>query len=141
LSLNQTTTFMKFNCKEIEIENEEFGYTLTLSEHKTDHKIDMNKSPEELMNSTQKYILLQRTYPEDDLDNDYYYFEPSDSDKACELKDFVINLFRARFELILNGDFYEIQLNANDQKFEQLKLALQTITNGTGTLIIHAKTD
>ena len=141
MSLNQTTTFMKFNCKEIEIENEDFGYTLTFNEHETDYEVEMNKSPKELMNSTQKYILLQRTYSEDDFDNDYYYFEPSDFDKACELKDFIINLFRTRFELTLNGDFYQVQLNADDQKFQQLKLALQTITNGTGTLIIHNKAD
>jgi len=36
---------------------------------------------------------------------------------------------------------YQVEFNADDQKFEQLKLALQRITNGTGTLIIHHNGD
>lgn len=128
---------MKFNCNEIQIDDEELGYTLTFSEYKTDYEKEMNLSPAELMNVPGKYILLQRMYAEDEFDDDFYYFEPSDFDKACALEDFVINLFPTRFELLLNGNFYQVEFNADDQKFEQVKLALQRITNGTGTLIIH----
>lgn len=128
---------MKFNCKKIQIDGDELGYTLMFSEHETDFEKEMNMSPVELMNSTGKYILLQRTYPEDEFDDDFYYFEPSDFDKACALQDFVINLFPTRFELLLSGNLYQVEFHADDQKFEQLKQVLQKITNGKGTLIIH----
>jgi len=140
-NLNYTPIFMKFNSKEIQIDNDEFGYTLTFSEDENDYESKMNKSAKELMHSTQKYILLQRTYPEDDFEKDYYYFEPSDFDKACELKDFVINLYRTSFELTLNGDFYQVEFKVDGHKFEQIKQSLEKITNGTGTLTIHNVAD
>ena len=140
-NLNYTPIIMKFNSKEIQIENDEFGYTLTFSEDKNDYECEMNKSTRELMHSTQKYILLQRTYPEDEFEKDYYYFEPSDFDKACELKNFVINLYRTNFELTLNGDSYQVQFREDGHKFEQIKQALEKITNGTGILIIHNVSD
>ena len=132
---------MKFYSKEIQIEDGEFGYTLTFNEDKTEYKKVSRKSTKELMNSTHKYILLQRTYPEDEFETDYYYFEPSNLDKACELKNFKIDLYRASLELTLNGDFYQIQFIEDDLKFEQLKLALNIITNGTGSLTIHSIKD
>lgn len=128
---------MKFYSKKIEIENDEFGYTLTFNEDETDYESEMKKSINELMNLTQKYILLQRTYREDDFEKDYYYFETSEFDKACELKDFLINLYRTNFELTLNENFYQVQFKVNNHKFEQIKQSLKEITNGTGTLIIH----
>ena len=140
-NLNYTPIIMKFNSKEIEIENNEFGYTLTFNENETHYKSEMNKSAKELMHSTQKYILLQRTYPEDEFEKDYYYFEPSDFDKACELKNFVIDLYRTSFELTLNGDSYQVQFREDGHKFEQIKQALEKISNGTGILIIHDAAD
>ena len=132
---------MNFNSNEIQIENDELGYTLTFNEDENSSESEMNKSLKELMHSTQKYILLQRTYPEDDNEKDYYYFEPSEFDKACELKDFVITLYRTKFELLLNGDFYQVQFEVDRDKFEQIKEAIEKITNGTGTLIIHNAVD
>lgn len=129
---------MNFFSKEIEIEDGEFGCTLTFNEDKTDFESEMRMSSKELMNRTQKYILFQRTYPENDFERDHYYFEPTNFDKACELKDFVMNLYRTRFELTLNGDFYQVQFKENDAKFEQLKSALKIITNGKGTFTIHS---
>jgi hypothetical protein len=46
-------------------------------------------------------------------------------------------LYRTNFELTLNGDFYQVKFKEDDYKFEQIKHALEKITNGTGTLIIH----
>ncbi|MEO7310431.1 MAG: hypothetical protein ABIX01_08545 [Chitinophagaceae bacterium] len=132
---------MKFYSNQIDIEDGEMGCTLTFNEDKTDPEIEMRMSTRELINRTQKYILLQRTYPEDDFEEDHYYFEPTNFDKACELKDFVMDLYRTRFEMTLNGDFYHVLFEENDAKFEQLKSALETITNRTGKLTIHSIAD
>ncbi len=132
---------MKFYCNEIQIEDGEFGCTLTFNEDEYDYEKEMRKSTKELMNSTQNYILLQRTFPEGNFEDDYYYFEPSDFDKACELKDFIIDLHPTSFELTLNGDFYQVQFKEDNNKFELIKSALEIITNGRGTLTIHRIVD
>lgn len=129
---------MKFYCAEIDIEDGEIGCTLTFKEDKTDPEREMRMSTKKLMNRTQKYILLQRTYSEDDIEEDHYYFEPTNFDKACELKDFIMDLYRSRFEMTLNGDFYQVQFEEDDAKFEQIKSALEIITKGTGLLTIHS---
>ena len=38
------------------------------------------------MTSSGHYVLLQRTYPEDEFESDYYYIETSVPDKSGELK-------------------------------------------------------
>ncbi|MEO7310723.1 MAG: hypothetical protein ABIX01_10005 [Chitinophagaceae bacterium] len=128
---------MKFYSEEIDIEVGAIGCTLTFNEEKADPEIEMCMSTKELMNRTLKYILLQRTYAEGDFEEDHYYFEPTNFDKACELKDFVMELYRSRFELTINGDFYQVQFNHDDATFEKLKSALEIVTNGTGSLTIH----
>ena len=132
---------MKFDSRKIQIDNDEFGYTLTFDEDENNSEREMEKPLKELMHSTQKYILLQRTYPEDDIEKDYYYFEPSEFEKACELKDFVITLYRTKFELLLNENLYQVQFRVDDNKFEKIKEAIEKITNGTGTVIIHNAED
>ena len=73
---------MKFDCKEISISDEAFDCTLTLSEVKDNAAEQIGMSLEQIMSSSGKYLPLQRTYPEDDFENDSYYFETSEFDKA-----------------------------------------------------------
>jgi len=87
------------------------------------------------------YILLQRTHAEDEFEQDFYYFELTDFNKACELKEFVRGLLRTRFEMTINGDFYQVRFKENNLQFEQLKSALETIINRRGTLTIHSMPD
>ena len=55
-------------------------------------EFNIEKSVKEIMNSLQPYIMLQRTYGEDDFEEDFYYFETIDFDKSEELKDFTIEI-------------------------------------------------
>ena len=82
---------MKLDCKEISISDDEFGCTIEFKQEKED-EFNIEKSVKEIMNSLQPYIMLQRTYGEDDFEEDFYYFETIDFDKSGELKDFTIEI-------------------------------------------------
>ena len=128
---------MKFVCKEISISDEEFGCTLTLSETEDDGIAQMNMTTVELMNSSGQYLMLQRTYPEDEFEKDYYYMETADPDKSGVLKEFSISLFRTQFVMTFDKEIFEININIDDQKFENLKHIINKITNKKGQLNIH----
>jgi len=83
------------------------------------------------------YILLQRTYGEDEFEEDYYYFETVDFDKAGELKDFTIEVYRKQILINCNNEIYEIAINSNNIEFENLKSALGRIANKKGQLQIY----
>ena len=101
---------MKFDCREISISDEAFGCTLILSEKNDNAAEQMKMSIDQITNSSGQYLLLQRTYPEDDYENDYYYFETNDFDKSGELKSFKIELNKNRFLMQKENDFFEIIL-------------------------------
>jgi hypothetical protein len=125
---------MKFNCKEISISDEEFGCTLTLSENKDDGISELEMTTEEVFNSIGRYVMLQRTYPEDRFEEDYYYFESSDFDKSGELNDFEINLSRKVFQMTLGNEIIEIQIGVDDSVYENLKQIIKKISNGKGKI-------
>ncbi len=127
---------MKFKCKEISINDEELGCTITLSDRKVQNNYDKNMTVEEILNSLRQYILLQRTYPEDEFEEDFYYFETSEFDKSGELDDFEIILSKNSFILTIESDIYEIQINPSKQKWDELKDILKKITVKKGKLII-----
>jgi hypothetical protein len=129
---------MKFDCKEISISDEEFGCTLILSEKEDNGASEIEVTIDEIMTSTGQYILLQRTYPEDEFECDYYYYiEKSNPFKSGELKDFSINLYRTQFLMTYDNEIFEISINTNKQEFESLKKILEKLTNKKGQLIIH----
>ena len=84
-----------------------------------------------------QYIMLQRTYPEDDFEKDYYYFETSDPDKSGELIDFSINLSRTQFVMTFKKEVFEIQIKVDNRKFEKLKQIIKRITNKKGQVNFH----
>ena len=127
---------MKFDCKEISISDETFGCTLTLSEEKGNSAKQMEMSIEQIMNSSGQYLLLQRTYPEDDFENDYYYFETSDFDKSGELKEFKIELSRNKFLMRKENDLFEINIQPNDEEYNNLKKTLAKLIKDKGQLMI-----
>ena len=128
---------MKFDCKEISISDEEIGCTLVLSEKEEAANYSEGMSIDELMASNGSYLLLQRTYPEEEFEKDYYYIETSDLDNTGELKDFTINLYRTKFLMIHEDEIHEIGINANDQEYEDLKAILLKLTNNKDDLIFH----
>ena len=128
---------MKFDCKKISISDEAFGCTLTLSEKKDNAAEQMKMSIDQIMNSSGQYLLLQRTYPEDDFENDYYYFETNDFDKSGELKSFIIELNKNRFLMKKENDLFEITIKPNDEEYNNLKKILAKLTKDKGQLLIN----
>lgn len=127
---------MKFVCKEISVSVEEFGCTVTLSENKDDYEFENQKTVDEIMDSIGQYIMLQRTYGEDEFEEDYYYFETSDFEKSGELDDFEIVLTEKKFILTIENDKYEIQIEPNEQEWNELKKAIKRLTEHKGRLNI-----
>jgi len=128
---------VKFDCREISISDEAFGCTLILSEKNDNAAEQMKMSIDQITNSSGQYLLLQRTYPEDDYENDYYYFETNDFDKSGELKSFKIELNKNRFLMQKENDFFEIILKPNDEEYSSLKKILAKLTRDKGQLLIN----
>ena len=128
---------MKFDCKEISISDEEIGCTLVLSEKEEEANYSEGMTIDQIMSSIGPYLLLQRTYPEEEYEKDYYYIETSDLDNTGELKDFIIDLYRTKFQMIHEDEIHEIGINVNDKEYENLKAILLKLTNNIGELIFH----
>src|SRR5688500_3784892 len=103
---------MKFDCKEIDISDDYLGCSITFSDRKDEDYIE-NQSYMKIMESMGKYLSLQRSYPEDQFEKDYYTIELSDFAKSGELKDFTINLSRRQFLMNYKSEIIEVQLEAN----------------------------
>lgn len=125
---------MKFRCKEISINDEELGCTITFSENIENEESVENKTIDEIMNSIGQYITLQRTYPENKHKRDYYYFESSDFEKSGELKNFKIDISPNQFSMNLDHEVYEIEIGVTKIKFEEIKQVLSKIANGRGQI-------
>ena len=130
---------MNFVCKDISISDEHFGCTLTFSENAEDYDYKKQKTVDEILNSIGLYVKLQRTFGEDEFEEDYYYFETTDSDKSGELNDFEITLTDTEFILTTETETYEIQIRPDRQLFEQLKNVLVKFTKHKGKLNIQSR--
>ena len=128
---------MKFVCKEISISDEEFGCSVSLSEKEVKATSETEITIDEVMHSIGQYVLLQRTYPEDEFESDYYYIETSNPDISGELKDFRIDLYRTIFLMTYDSELFEIAITPGDQEFEKLKMTLEKLTNNQGQLTFH----
>ena len=127
---------MNFVCKEISINDEEFGCTVTLSE-KEDSGFDYEETVEEIMNATDQYLMLQKTYGEDEFEEDYYYIESRDFEKSGELEDFEIFLTDTEFIITFENEKYVIQISPNRKVFDELKKVLSEFTECKGKLNIQ----
>ncbi|HQE12640.1 MAG TPA: hypothetical protein PLQ78_07830 [Flavipsychrobacter sp.] len=110
---------------------------MTLSEYEENNNFDINMTVDEIMDSIGQYILLERTYGEDEFDEDYYYFESSEFEKSGDLDDFEIILTENQFVLIKGIEKNEIQIHPSNQIFDDLKNALLKITKQKGKLKIQ----
>lgn len=126
---------MNFKCKELSISNEDLGCTITFSDtiekefYKT-HRYDE-------INEDEIYLMLQRTYPKDDYEKDYYYIELSDFDRSGELNDFTIELNENSFKIEWDTNKSGIKIDINQEEFEKLKEALKIITHDRGQIIVN----
>ena len=130
---------MKIDSKEISIDDSEMGCSVTFYEKIQDDSFDYTKkfTIDQVMESIGSYISLNRTYPEDDFESDYYYIELSDLDKSDELTNFTADLYRTRFLIELNNELNEINFEIKDYKFNELKNILKKIFNNRGQFTVH----
>ena len=128
---------MKFDCKQISINNEELGCTVSFYDRKQAGEAQADMTIDEIIESIGDYVMLQRTYPEDDFETDYYYIETSNPNIAGELKNFIIKLSRTKMSMTFSNKEIEISINPIDKKFNELKEALRIIANNQGELIIE----
>lgn len=123
-----------FQCIELTIQDEEFGCTITFSDSRSAD--DQFKSMEEIMNSDEKYLLIQRTHPEDDYDADYYYIESSESDEIFKPNEKInIVLNQNLIKVNTAGEQLSIGLNLDNRKLKDLERILRTRFKEIVTLI------
>ena len=94
-------------------------------------------SVREIIYSTGKYLLLQRTYSELDFGEDNYYFETHDADLAGEFESFEIEMSRQIFKLEFDFETIKVSINPTDSEFADLKRVIAKIVNKRGRLTIN----
>tara|TARA_B110000285_G_C14541288_1_gene345095 strand:+ start:77 stop:466 length:390 start_codon:yes stop_codon:yes gene_type:complete len=110
---------INFQCIELNITDEEMGCTVTFSDSKSAD--DQFKSMEEIMKCNERYLLIQRTYPEEDDEKDYYYIESSESVTDFDPDEkMIVKLNGDRFEINWHGEQLGIGLNLDDQELANL---------------------
>ena len=126
---------VKFKSHRISISDEELGCTITFYEKEKESYTE-NSNVQKTINSIGTYLMLQRTYPEDEFETDYYYIELSDFEKSGELSNFKIELNKNKFGIVWESEKAEIELSISELDFEKLKEALRIITNDIGQLTL-----
>ena len=119
---------INFHCIELTIQDEELGCTVTFSDSKSAD--DQFKTEEELMNSVEKYFMIQRTYMEDEDDVENYYLETSESTTDFDPREkMIINLKQNILEANWLGERVIIGLNLKSQELENLFRTMETKFN------------
>lgn len=116
---------MNFKCEELLIEDEELGCTITFSDTKISE--DKYKTVEEIMNSEEKYLLIQRTYPDEEYDLDNYYLESSEIDTEFD-SDSIITVIidPEKFEINWSEGHLQIGLNLTEREINTLQEILKS---------------
>ena len=128
---------MKLNCIEISINDEKLGCQVTFSEKKDLGEETANMSVQEIIDSIGRYLLIQRSYPEDEFESDYIYFETHDEEYAGELVDYEMVLSRECFELNLSNGKIEVLITPTNKEYSELKKILPILTNNSGKLLVN----
>ncbi len=117
---------MNFECKQLNITDDpDFGCTIEFSDSIDEN--DENQTLEELMNPTGKYLLIQRSYPEDEYENDWYSIESSEIDIEYSQKDdMYVNLRKDEFKIYCSGVTIIVGLNLSDAEYSNLNKVLKT---------------
>ncbi len=117
---------MNFKCKQLTITDDpDFGCTIEFSDSEKKH--DEHTPIEEILHPRNKYLLIQRSYPQDEYENDWYSIESSESDTELNYKDdMIIRLRRDSFEINWTGEQLNIGLKITDKEYLQLEEILKT---------------
>jgi len=119
-------SIMNFKCKQLNIiDDPDFGCTIEFSNTIDEHKEDL--TIEELINPTKKYLLIQRSYPELEFENDWYTIETSETDIDFSQKDnMYVKLSQKEFEIYCSGVTIVIGLKLSDKEYSKLNKILRT---------------
>lgn len=117
---------MNFKCVELKIADDpNFGCTIQFSDTK-DKEYDENQIIEEMMTSNDKYFLIQRSYPEDLYENDFYHIETSESNVELSYMDkILIEFSEDNIEIQWSGDKVKIGLNVEENEIKLLRKILK----------------
>ena len=112
---------MKFICKQLTINDDaDFGCTIEFSD--TIDKGQENQSVTDLLNPKDKYFLVQRSYPEDFDEDDFYHVETTESDIELSYKDkLYFELTPERVKIRMAYDVITIGLNLEPEEYKGLK--------------------
>ena len=117
------TDKVDFICKNLSITDDpDFGCTVEFSDSLEKNTEDID----DIINSTEKYLLIQRSYPEDFDEIDWYTVETSENGTELNQKDkIIIKIKRSIFEISWSGSKLIIGLELSDSDYNNLKRTLQ----------------
>ena len=126
---------MNFECKQLNITDDpDFGCSIEFNDTIDDY--DVKQTMEELLNPTSRYLLIQRSYPEDEFDNDWYTIESSETDIEINQKDKTyIKLNQNKFEIYYSGVTMIVGLNLSAKEYSKLDKVLVTRFNDKVVMI------
>lgn len=128
---------MKLNCIEISINDEDLGCQVIFSENKSLGVESENMTTSEIIESIGRYLLLQKSYPEDEFDRNNYYFETHNENMCGDLIDYKMKLSRTFFELETQNEKIEVSIIPTEKEFEELKKVLSLLTNKNANLVVN----
>jgi len=128
---------MNFECKKISINDEALGCQVIFHEKADAGIYPENMSIQEMIDSRDKYLLLQRFYPEDEYDRDTCYMETHDQGVCGHIKKYEMILSKSKFELVLQKEHIEISISPKGKEFEDLKKILSILVITEGKLVIN----
>ncbi|MFC2086752.1 hypothetical protein ACFLSA_01115 [Bacteroidota bacterium] len=116
---------ISFYCKELNITDDpDFGCTIEFSDT-VDKGDDENINFDIIINSDEKYFLLQRSYPEEFNENDYYHIETSETNTELSNQDLIIiKMNKKKISFQWGGDQIIIGLNLDEDEYIYLKKAI-----------------
>lgn len=115
---------MYFECKKLTISDDPgFGCTVEFKDSIND---DQNLTIEELLNPSHQYLLIQRSYPEELYDSDWYTIETSLTSIDFSQKDgMYVKLCQKEFEIYCAGVKIVIGLNLSIKEYSRLDKVLR----------------
>jgi hypothetical protein len=118
---------MNFICEKLSIlDDRGFMCTVEFSDKK-DLDNNENEGIEETTDNYQKYFRIQRSYPEELYENNFYSIETTESGTELGYLDkIIINLTRDLIKIEWCSDRVEIGLKLNKENFDRLRKILKT---------------
>jgi len=130
---------MKVECNRIVISEDDLGLEIEFNENELvedPESLDYNNITE-VANSIGPYVLIRRSYPEDEFETDYYYIESNRFDNSGELKKFSLILDKRDLKIKWPNNLVEIELKVVEKDIRALKKALEIFTQIDGELKIN----